>query len=562
MYKRSAGVIMRGMTNASSDAPAYQQRKWLIFALIFVSHIYFLQIYPNFVATNELSRLLLDSAIVDDHTFQIDAAIHRYSDSEDKAKFGDHFYSDKAIGVSLISLPFFILMRLLESLLKTRFSATEAIAFLRIFVVTIPAILAMELFLRFWKKLRPGLPLAPEFLFLLLFGTIAFTYSMQLISHYLLGLLLFAAVYLLRNCKDEGIRSDATLLAGAAAGLALMMEYPAVFPVAMVCLYALWAIRNFKHVTLFAIPILISLALMLAYNYAIFATPFDVTYRHMVARHTAQHVQGVVGVSIPSPEAFYGLLLSRHHGLFFTSPFLLFSIPGLFLLWKSKMWRAEALLFFGIVFSLVFLYSGFSYWIGGWAFGPRYFAPIIPFLITAAYFFFTDESIRANPVLRIILITSGIVSILLITSGSITFPYPPDPIRDPNFFMAFPLIAHGGYGRNFGTWIGLQTIGPALLFYLLLLVIWIVASFPKKTTILAVPSGLLAIIFLITVFATSPQPDAREYYARGLVYYFLKKYDFCAADLEEALKHNPDPDLKGRIDRALVPLRQAIEQGR
>jgi hypothetical protein len=208
---------MRGMTNGSSGVAIYEQRKWLLFALILLSHIYFLQIYPNFFPTNELSRLLLDSAVVDDHTFQIDRAILRYSDSEDKAEFGGHFYSDKAIGISLISLPFFLLMRAIESLLGIRFSTGEAIAFLRVFTITIPAILSLQLYLHFWKKLRPDLYLAPEFLFLLLYGTIAFTYSMQLISHYLMGLLLFAAIYLLRICKEEGNRNSRILFAGASA---------------------------------------------------------------------------------------------------------------------------------------------------------------------------------------------------------------------------------------------------------------------------------------------------------------------------------------------------------
>jgi hypothetical protein len=288
----------------------------------------------------------------------------------------------------------------------------------------------------------------------------------------------------------------------------------------------------------------------------------------MIARHTAQHVQGIVGVAMPSAEAFYGLLLSRHHGLFFSSPFLVFCVPGFLLLWQSKKWRIETLLFLGIVFSFVFVYSGFSYWIGGWAFGPRYFAPIIPFLITATYFFFSAEAIRENSLLRILLIATGLLSILLITSGSITFPYPPDPIRDPNFFVAFPLMLRGGYGLNLGTWLGLQNIGPGLLFYFLLLTIWMIALIPKET--LAFPAGktvslwviscVIAIAFLVGGHYTSPLPDAREYYGRGLVDYFLGKYELCEADLQEALKRNPDFELKGRIERGLVPLRKVLQQ--
>jgi hypothetical protein len=565
---RIVAVIIRDMTSDSSGVAIYNQRKWALFGLILLSHIYFLQIYPNFIPTNELSRLLLLSAVVDDHTFQIDRAIARYSDSEDKAKFNGHYYSDKSIGVSFLALPFFLLMRAIEAAASLRFSAAEAITFLRIFTITIPSILFLPMIARFWRKLRPDRELVPEFLFLLLFGTIAFTYSIQLISHYLMGLLLFAAVYLLRICKEEGNQTQRLLLAGTATGLALMMEYPAVFAVAMVCIYSLYAVRRPGSIVLFSLPIAVSLVMMLAYNDAIFGTPFDVTYRHMVARHTAQHVQGIVGVAFPTAEAFYGLLLSRHHGLFFTSPFLLFGVPGLLLFWRDRKWRIEAALFLGIIFSFVFIYSGFSYWIGGWAFGPRYFAPIIPFMVTATYYFFTEPKIRQYAASRVLLIVSGVISILLITAGTITFPYPPDPLRDPNFFVAFPLMFHGGYGRNLGTWIGLHHLGPALLFYILLLSIFLVAMLPPGS--IQAPGGkairrwlvcfLLVIAFTFAGFVTSPVPDAKEYYARGLVYYFLAKYDLSATDLEQALKTNPGPELKARTERALIQLQTILKR--
>jgi len=554
------------MIDGSSGAPLIAQRKWILFGLALLCHIYFLQVYPNFLPPNELSRLLLVSAIVDDHTFQIDQAMRRYSDSEDKARFEGHFYSDKAIGVSLVALPAFILMRLIEFATGTHFPTGFAICFLRVFTITVPALLFLPLIARFWQKLRPEAELIPEFLFLLTFGTIAFTYSMQLISHYLLGILLFCSLCSLWSYKQEGGSGKRLFWAGTAAGLALTMEYPAVFPVALVCIYALYAIRKIKGVVIFALPVLAFLLLMLAYNNSIFGSPFDVTYRHMTDRHTAQHVQGVVGVALPSGEALYGLLLSRHHGLFFTSPFLLFAVPGLVCLIRNKKWRIEGWIFSGIISCFVFVYSGFSYWIGGWAFGPRYFGPTIPFLTTAAYFFFTEKRARENRLLSVVGIASGAISIVLITAGSITFPYPPDPLRDPSFFVSFPLLVHGGYGWNVGSWIGLSNLGPALLFYTLLFVTYLVAIVRSGTQEIPGHSSVkrwlicatIVIVLLIAGFWTSPAGDAREYYARGLIYTFLAKYEPAAIDMREALQKKSDPQMRGRIERALVQLENVL----
>jgi hypothetical protein len=66
----------------------------LILRCLFV----FFQVYPNYINPNESCRLLLISAMVDDHTFEIDHAIERYGDTQDKSVYNGHFYTAKPIG--------------------------------------------------------------------------------------------------------------------------------------------------------------------------------------------------------------------------------------------------------------------------------------------------------------------------------------------------------------------------------------------------------------------------------------------------------------------------------
>jgi hypothetical protein len=153
----------------------------------------------------------------------------------------------------------------------------------------------------------------------------------------------------------------------------------------------------------------------------------------------------------------------------------------------------------------------------------------------------------------------------LITAGTITFPYLPDAFRDPSFFVSFRLLTSGGYGANLGSWLGLNNSGPALLFFALLLITYLVAKIPKGTldyhqvknwkTIVPV-----TLLLLVAGFLSSPSANAKEYYGRGLVYTFLAKYDLALEDMKEALRKNPDPQMKARAERAIVALNHALKR--
>jgi len=544
-------------------------RQVAFFALLTACYIYWFQIYPQFVPPNELSRLLLTSAVIEDGRLEIDRAIVRYSDTEDKASFNGHFFSDKAIGISLLSVPPFLLLHLIERLFAIHFSASIAIFFLRVFVVTIPALLFVPVIARFWNRMRPDDSFIPYLLFLLLFGTIAFPYSLQLINHYLLGILLFLPVYLLSGSRNGNreLPTRSLWLSGAATGLALTMEFPAVLPVALVCLYVCWIVRSWKRIATFAIPVAAFLLLILAYNYAVFGNPFDVTYRHATERHIEHHAHGLVGVNLPKPEALWGLLFSRHHGLFFISPFLLFCIPGLILMIRSKEWKAEGWLFTGISLSVLFVYTGFFYWIGGWAVGPRYLAPLMPFLMTAAFFFFTDPRFRSNTLLRIAAIASGVVSVLFVVAGTITFPYPPDVFPDPTFFAFFPMMLNGGQSISVGSLLGLPHFGAVLVFLTLLSITLLIAVIPAGALQIsarfkkdAVVSAALIALFLIGCASLSPSPDSKQYYGRGLMYAFCGKYKQASIDMDTALAMNTDKELGQRIRNAVYQIQGILKR--
>jgi hypothetical protein len=533
-------------------------RRWTVFGLLLLCHIYFLQIYPHFISPNELSRLLLSSAIVDDHSLTVDGAIKRFRNTQDKAFFDGHFYSDKAIGVSLLAIPAFIIIRAVESIFRTLLSTQMTILLLRILTVTIPSLLFLKILTAFWLKLRPDARYIPYFVFLHLFGTIAFTYSGQFISHYLLGIFLFCSVYYL-NEYWSGAAAKNILFAGLFSGICLLMEFPAVLPVGVIGLFALFTTRTLHHRILFVLSVLPFIFLILIYNYLIFGTPWDVTYRHMThSFHVSQHAQGIVGMGIPKIAALYGLLFSRHHGMFFISPFLLLSIPGFFRMITSDTWSRAGKLFLGIVITTILTYSAFSYWIAGWNFGPRYITPALPFLSTAA-FYYGEEYLQKSTISRIIFATLAIWSVVCVTVGTITFPFPPANLLDPIFFLNFPLLLNGATGTSLG--------GSVWIFFAILFCTFLVLTFPKSETQIhtsAVGRGFVAVLLSGLLFGVAflsrPAPSAMEYYARGSVYLYLGQYKHSLSEMYLAL--DADPDLKSRqlIEKRVADLNGVINR--
>jgi hypothetical protein len=74
------------------------------------------------------------------------------------------------------------------------------------------------------------------------------------------------------------------------------------------------------------------------------------------------------------------ILVSPFRGLFWSSPVLLFGVIGLVWFFRQERFRAEAWLLSSILLFFLLFNAGFREWHGGWASGPRYLAPALPFL--------------------------------------------------------------------------------------------------------------------------------------------------------------------------------------
>lgn len=95
--------------------------------------------------------------------------------------------------------------------------------------------------------------------------------------------------------------------------------------------------------------------------------------------------QYILGWLSKFPEGFLGLWLSPSKGILIYSPIFIFSIVGTYLALKKKNYlkreNLKYLVFFSIVLVHTLILGRWKHWYGGWSFGYRMAADIIPFLV-------------------------------------------------------------------------------------------------------------------------------------------------------------------------------------
>lgn len=300
------------------------------------------------------------------------------------------------------------------------------------------------------------------------FGTILFPYATMLFAHVPSALfLLLAFVWL----------DERPLLAGACAGVAGACYYLCI-PAALVLL--LGARRSALRFALGGLPFAVLLAI---YQYVCFGSPFRTSLEVSEPFTEEGLLLGVFGT--PSLHALWGLTFSEYRGLFVVSPLLLLSFAGMVVMWRHRALRRELAMIAAIVVLFLAVVSSFNGWHGGWAFGPRYVAPMIPLLAVPLLF------VRA----RILGIVLGTVSFALQLMATAIDPTPPTaitrPIRDfylragetslnpqsidePVPYRTYPRGSHETIWASFN--LGELMFGPGSFASVLPIVVWVVAG--------------------------------------------------------------------------------------
>ena len=450
-------------------------------------------------AWNQNSRLALTRALVERGSTIIDPD---HATTGDKSYRDGHFYSDKAPGASLLALPAYALFygatrlgggelpsvrvvpldpaaelagqqpdpdarRPGDRLVHNQAHRT-ALYLCRLLSTSLLALAGLAaLYLLARRQLAP----APAAALTLLYGLAspAFVYSTAFYGHQPcadLLLLALACILLSRGTARAG------LAAGACLGLAVVCEYPAAVPAAILTGFAL--LRHGPRFAAFTVAGgLPGAALLALYHLAAFGHPLRTGYDFVYLAEFAEGMRVNYGIHAPDPAVLQELLFGRFRGLFYLAPVLLLAAWGLLVqavspgrqdmsegTWPTRQVARLALLVIGFYLALS---SGYYMWDGGAALGPRHCVPMLPFL-----------ALGLVPALRLVpgaVAVLGAVSAAQMLAAAAAAPEAPQH-GDPLWGHAWPLLFAGqpGYGgaTNLGRLLGL----PGALSLVPLLALW------------------------------------------------------------------------------------------
>lgn len=328
---------------------------------------------------NQNSRFDLVRAIVEQGTFSID----RYeANTGDDAIRDGHYYCDKAPGASVFCLPtYWAMYRLAGAPDPVSPGWLAWAAWLSIVVaISAPSALAAACLARVCERLGLSPPAASAVALLWGLGTMALPYSTLLYGNQLSASLMLIAFFVFVEVRQGAPPSRARMgIAGVLLGCAVATEYPAALIGVPIAIYGL-AAAGFRPACVAALGGVVPVALLLAYHGAVFGSIFSFPYDYSVWE--TPKTGWFMGIGVPDLQALRNILIGEYRGLFYTTPWLVAAVPGGIALARRHGREAAVCVWSVLVF--LWLNTSIPPWHGGWAAGPRYLVPMLPFLAILA----------------------------------------------------------------------------------------------------------------------------------------------------------------------------------
>ncbi|MFL5891312.1 MAG: hypothetical protein ACJ75I_01070 [Solirubrobacterales bacterium] len=379
--------------------------------------------------------------------------------TKDKAWVDGHFYSVKAPGLPLLTLPEYLALDAADAWSVSRDAAQNAsqadhpqwappghsypyvlqfgfdpqramqvegqvedetpmVWALTLLGAVIPAVLLLLLVRWGADRVEPGYGTAAAITLGL--GTVVMTFAAEYFSHVAAAALGFAGFAILFRERQGPPRLAPVAVAGLAAGLAVTFEYPLGLLGLILLIYALArSAPRLPRTLAYGLAAVIGAAPALAFNWWALGSPFDFAYSSAVAvqGYSGHAVLGLndpgfFGIGVPRPGAVLDLLVASR-GVLTLTPVLAIAVAGAFLMRQGR-WRAEANVILAVT-AVFFLYNS-GYWLpfGGGTPGPRFLIPALPFLalgLAVAY--------RRMPALTLAM---AIPSAIFMLAASMTYP--------------------------------------------------------------------------------------------------------------------------------------------
>lgn len=354
----------------------------LVLALVLGSAFPYLESMMN---ANERPRILQAIAFVDTGDLSVDGPGARGIDpgiDVARSPVDGHLYPNKPPGASAAAAVAYAVARSSDGPVALR----DVTRLARLVGGVAPSVvLCAFLLLRLGRRFDP--PVAIAAVVLLAVATPVASYARLLFGHTLAACLLFVGTSL---CVDamrapEPRRGLALALAGGLlAGASVLVEYTATFAAIPLGAWMIWRARRDRRIASLAMALggaLVPIALLALYHQAVFGSPLDTGYHHVVDPGFAEiHDRGLLGLSLPTARSMFEHLLSPWGGLLYWAPLVALAVGLAAARWRSL--DEEDRLHVAIFGTLLAITLGLSQ-TGGWRVGPRYLVVAFPFAVGA-----------------------------------------------------------------------------------------------------------------------------------------------------------------------------------
>jgi len=472
----------------------------LLALLLLSTSCYF---YHPLLFSNESCRYYLIMAVVDHHKLNVD---YISTDANDDLSFyNGHYYSAKAIGVPLLGVPVYWFIRNFTPLSSTSPFSALNIYIVRFFVTTLPFVILGLVMFYFIKRM--GVDPASSISTVLVYGmgSIALHHALIFSGHQTAGAFCFfsfALIFWLKSkTKENSLNESYSFFAGLLAGIGALSDYTAMYIAIILTFYMFFTHVPRNHKLSFIIGAIPCIALLASYNLHCFGSFFSFSYNNLTNESFMYGAkEGLLGISLPKPEAIFAILFSPSRGLFFIMPVFLYSLFGLIRMFREKHFLAEAIVIAVIFSGYICINGGFYGWHGGWTYGPRYLVPMLPFLAIPIAF---------SPIHSIWFFLLFLISAFQVMLSAAVFFHVYNEIVNPLFEVIMPFLSDGFTAINIGNLIGLHDPLSFLpLFALLILIVILLfkkTGFPQKSPENLFHKSFSAILALFIVFSLSFQ---------------------------------------------------------
>lgn len=387
---------------------------------------------------NVNSRLNLTAAIVADRNIIIDSYARN---TIDRSYHNGHYYSDKAPGASIMALPAAILFRPLVDSdpgnIYFRWLATLA-------VVSIPAVMLILIMALLLSRVCVSERDVLLCVLALATATIFLPYSTLFFGHIPAAAMSFLLFFIFIDNKN--LSPYRIFISGLILGWMVVTEYPLAIHALVLSIFCFFRVAKKQWLAALIPGVAIAAAFLGYYNWISFGSIASIGYlRESQPVFSEALSKGFVGITHPKLSSLYVMLFKPGRGLFFLSPFLLFSIWGFITALKNVRWRSPAIAAGLIAVSGIIVNSAQPFAEGGMAPGPRHLAPILPYLVFLCSFAFSQHGAVRRGIFAGLVLISSLVHIII----NATNPQPLNGIDAPFVELAWPVWANRVFRPDF-----------------------------------------------------------------------------------------------------------------